>query len=99
MIELGKKNECFGVDDPGLFQPLTTGERLRMGVSRPVALPNLPEGWDLICGYDQGLGERLLVCESLEDAQRLYDAYARGGALGLTWYKGLDAGFVTVAGG
>jgi len=42
------------------------------------------------------LGERIIVCESLEDMQELHSAYALGGALNLRWYKGEDPGFVTL---
>ena len=55
-------------------------------------MPALPDGHALICGYDQGLGERMIVCDTLEDAQRLFDAYARGGALRINWYSGEDPG-------
>jgi len=48
----------------------------------------------VVCGYDQGLGERMIVCENLQDMQELYDAYARGGALNIHWYKGDDPGFI-----
>ncbi len=50
--------------------------------------------WKKICGYNQGLGERLFVCETLDDMCELYDGYARGGALEIQWYLGNDVGFV-----
>jgi hypothetical protein len=51
------------------------GERLPVMPrgNRPVALPSLPEGHRLFAGYDQGLGEQLVLIETLEDAQELWD--------------------------
>ena len=86
MFELGKKSEIFGAE---LIKSLSVS-------GRPSRMPSLPQGHDVICGYDQGLGERMIVCESLEDMQQLYDSYARGGALRICWYSGEDVGFVQV---
>lgn len=52
MIELGKRSECFGTE---LLVPL------KNVYGRPMQLPRVPEGSKVICGYDQGLGERLFV--------------------------------------
>jgi hypothetical protein len=98
MFELGKKDKCFGTDDPTIFRPLNLAEMWNP-TARPSQKPILPEGWDVVAGYDQGLGERLIVCESLEDMQTLHDAYARGGAINLNWYAGFDVGFVTAISG
>jgi hypothetical protein len=87
MRELGKKHEIFGAH---LLRPLN------IGYQRPTQMPALNEGDAVIAGYDQGLGERMIVCDTLEDMQQLFDAYARGGALTLTWYLGNDPGFITV---
>lgn len=85
MHELGKKNNVLGVD-----------QLIRLDISgRPKQVPILTGHYQVICGYDQGLGERLFVCESLEDMQELYDACARGGALQINWYTGEDPGFIT----
>jgi hypothetical protein len=89
MFELGKRSEIFGAE---LLKPLS------IGYGRPSQMPSLPQGHDVICGYDQGLGERMFVCESLEDMQQLYDSYARGYALYIYWYSGEDVGFVQVLG-
>jgi len=86
MIELGKKDEIFGAELLQLLQLY----------GRPSSLPHLSGEEKVICGYDQGLGERIIVCESLEDMQKLYDAYATGGALRIHWYKASDPGFVRV---
>lgn len=97
MIDLGKRGEIFGED---LLRDLEQHEKIRcfsdFGSGRPTAFPRLREGDSLICGYDQGLGERLIICKSLEDMQTLYDAYAVGGALHIKWYIGEDVGHVTV---
>lgn len=90
LFELGKKDEIFGADQL----------RSIPGISgRPTRMPSLEEGESVICGYDQGLGERMIVCESVEDMQQLFDAYAGGGALRIAWYAGKDPGFVTVIAG
>lgn len=91
MIELGKKNEIFGAErlKPLGFSQLQTW-------NRPVVFPLLAAGHKVIAGYDQGLGERMIVCDSLEEMQEVYDNYAKGGALRLQWYAGPDPGFVMV---
>lgn len=79
MQDLGK------TDNSVINLVLTTG--IRFSPSRPEQLPVLQAGHQLFCGYDQGLGERLFLIEALADAQRLYDAYANGGALTIKWYE------------
>lgn len=96
MFELGKKDEIFGVD---LLKPVEFRFDERNLEGRPLKMPRLPDGDSLVAGYDQGLGERMIVCEDLKDAQQLYDAYARGGALNLTWYSGPDPGFIGIVDG
>lgn len=87
MVELGKKSEVVGADKLVTLQGIH---------GRPSRLPRIAEGHKVICGYDQGLGERLFVCETLGDMQQLYDAYARGGALQIHWYSGDDPGFIVI---
>ena len=89
MFELGKRSEIFGAE---LLKSLS------IGYGRPSQMPSLPKGHDVICGYDQGLGERMFVCKSLEDMQQLYDAYASGGALYIYWYSGEDVVFIRALG-
>lgn len=86
MVELGKKSEIFGAD---LLKSLWLS-------GRPTSMPSISGNEKVICGYDQGLGERIIVCENLQDMQELYDAYARGGALNISWYTGDDPGFITI---
>ena len=88
MIELGEKDNLFGDDQ---LEPYA-GFRSQ----RPMQMPSFDDDKKLICGYDQGLGERMIVCEGIEDAQELYDAYARGGALHIHWYTAPDPGFIAV---
>jgi hypothetical protein len=85
MIELGKRDEIFGAE---LLKPL------QEIYGRPTSMPRVPEGHLVICGYDQGLGERIFVCESVEDMLTLFDNYASGGALRISWYSGSDPGFI-----
>lgn len=66
MFELGKRSDVFG--DQEIAKLRIFGE--------PSQFPRLPEGHNLICGYDQGLGERMIVCETLEDMKELYQKYA-----------------------
>lgn len=86
MIELGNRKDLFGTE---LLKPLDVR-------GRPKSMPFVPAGCKVICGYDQGLGERMFVCETTTDMQELYDAYARGGALQIRWYSGEDPGFITI---
>lgn len=92
MIELGLKSEIFGADQ---LQRVSMSNDMD---GRPARMPKLDDNKSLICGYDQGLGERMFVCGGLEDVHELYDAYARGGALRIHWYSGEDPGFITVIG-
>ncbi|OGM20795.1 hypothetical protein A2714_05135 [Candidatus Woesebacteria bacterium RIFCSPHIGHO2_01_FULL_38_9] len=94
MYELGKRGEIFGADR---LQNMRTGTDIPVDHrGKPTAMPSLKDTEFVIAGYDQGLGERIIVCESLEDMQELHSAYALGGALNLRWYKGEDPGFVTL---
>ena len=86
MYELGKKSEIFGTD---LLKPLNL-------YGRPTSMPTLVGNEMVICGYDQGLGERMIVCENMQDMQELYDGYARGGALNIHWYTSDDPGFISI---
>lgn len=53
---------------------------------RPMSLPHLSMGEQIVGVYDQGLGKKDALCESLADMQRLYDSYAAGYALSLEWF-------------
>jgi hypothetical protein len=53
----------------------------------PVAMPKVPKGYEVVCGLDDGAGERLFVCESLGDVQTLYSEYAEGRAVSIAWYR------------
>lgn len=52
---------------------------------RPMGMPRLQPGEQLVGVWDQGLGEKETVCTTLVDMQSLYDSYARGMALTLRW--------------
>lgn len=77
MRDLGDRTEAF--PDGGLSE-------LALRHGRPDRMPDLPDGRVLLCGFDQGAEERLIVCETLDDVQRLFDAWARGGASRIRWY-------------
>lgn len=92
MIELGKKDEIFGA---GQLRGLKPGIDFRTNPrGRPESMPVLQKEEEVIAGYDQGLGERMIVCEVLEEMQSLHDYYAKGFALNLLWYAGKDPGFI-----
>ena len=65
LIELGKKGEIFGEDKlkplRGIYGRPT---QMPMPMPSPTQMPRLPEGHDVICGFDQGLGERLFICKN-----------------------------------
>lgn len=53
----------------------------------PIAMPKVPKGYEIVCGLDEGAGERMFVCGSLYDMQTLYDEYAEGRAVSIAWYR------------
>jgi hypothetical protein len=56
---------------------------------RPTEMPRMAPEHKLFAGYDQGFGEKLIYCETLEEMQRLWDAYYAGGAVfPPKWYSG-----------
>jgi len=81
MYEIGKKKDVVGKQIKNLA-PLSNIWQ------RPTSMPYVPQGKVVICGFDQGLGEKMLVCKSLEDMQYAYDQYAKGMALSIYWYQG-----------
>lgn len=85
MHELGKKGDLSGVE---LLEPIQSGKLQTW--------PQLKKGFDLVCGYDQGLGERMIVCENMDDVKILNDGYSKGNALSIKWYQGPDTGFIHV---
>ena len=93
MIDLGQKDNYPARD---LLKSLAPDETCLMGYERPERMPRLPDNWWLLCGYSQGSHEHLFVCETLEDAQILYDAYTQGcrGATRINWYKGHEVCFL-----
>lgn len=93
MTELGKKDEIFGAE---LLRELRAYNDYQVSNGRPTSFPRLQKDEKVIAGYDQGLGERMIVCDSLEEMQELYDLYARGSALRIKFYADPDPGFVIV---
>lgn len=79
MYELGKKVDVFGKSMTDV-QPITNVYQ------RPTELPIAYGGRKLVCGFDQGLGEKMIVFETLEEMQELYDKYYAGWALNIHWY-------------
>ena len=80
MRELGKRAEVFGAENLRSLKYSTDD------VGRPTFIQPLIGDEEIICGYDQGLGERMFVCDTLKDMQELFDAYAIGGAINIRWY-------------
>jgi hypothetical protein len=87
MIDAGMKASAPGAEALELVpNPPIAGWRDPSG--RPRQLPRLAEGHRLFAGFDQGRGEKLILIETLEDAQAVWDAYAGGGAIySPTWYS------------
>ncbi len=86
MYELGVKNKIFGAEK---LRPLRSYTDFQVDTrNRPTRMPTLGSQEMVIAGYNQGLGEWMFVCESLEDMTELWDSYASGGALTLNWYAG-----------
>lgn len=95
MIELGKKSEIFGVDS---LRQLKPNVDIQFNNSGPQGMPRLKDNEKLIVGYDQGVGERMFVCDTLEEMQTLYNHYVAGSALHINFYAGEDPGFITTIG-
>lgn len=91
MITLGKKTEVAGAES---LRQLGYRTIPRESSGRPSELPKLQPGERLIAGFDRRIYETLYVVETLEDAQHLWDEYAKGMASELKFYAGPDPGFV-----
>ena len=81
MIELGKKQDVEG-------KSVTDLQKLSEIYRKPTSMPRVKDDESVICLFDRGIDQKLYVCESLADMQQLYDSYAQGWALHITWYKG-----------
>jgi hypothetical protein len=60
------------------------------GYGRPTRMPFVPDGQRVICGYNEGEGERVYICETLEDMQELYDYCVKNKISQINWYLGKD---------
>ena len=85
LVELWMKDEILGAD------ALVS---LDFDYSCPGYMPIMPEGCKLICGYDQGLGERMFVCNDMDWVRELFGWYSRGWAFSIKWYYWEDPGFL-----
>lgn len=84
MITLGKKTEIYEATFHPIFN-VKKGEK---------TMPKIPEGHVLVCGADQGLGEVMYICRSVEDINYLIERCNMGYALMLKWYSSGDTGYV-----
>lgn len=74
MIDAGMKDANPGAEAlVDLTLPRGPLPAVMLRSTRPAQLPSLPEGHRLFAGFDQGLGEQLMLVETLEDAQYLWD--------------------------
>jgi hypothetical protein len=75
VIDLGMKDDNPGAEAlVDLTKPGDHGSPpVMLSGTRPVRLPQLPEGHRLFGTLDQGFGERLFLIETLDDAVRLWD--------------------------
>ena len=78
MIELGGKSQVIGAEYWSTF-------RMRR---RPRQMPDIPKGHTIVCGFKEaGIeGERLFICETLEQILALYDEYANDNTVHISWY-------------
>jgi hypothetical protein len=65
----------------------------RQGITysgRPTQMPTLPEGGIVVCEFIRAHNmpslNKTILCENIEDMQRLYDACNAGSALQLRWF-------------
>jgi hypothetical protein len=74
MIPLGMKQHIIGAEQ---------WSSLRIH-GRPQKMPKIPRGHTVVCGLKRCSTERMIVCESLEQMQTLYDKHA--GEATIVWY-------------
>ncbi len=68
------------VDAARLLHPIPVGTK------RPRQFPSLPSGHQLVCGVDDGNGERIIICPSFESMLALHREYEKGHVAHITWY-------------
>lgn len=84
--KLGKKSDVSGLDN---LKTLTFDKDSR---GRPAKMPELNRGEVIICGLDDGLGEVLYACYTLEGMKDCAEMYLCGNMRVINWYVGnLDA--------
>ncbi len=79
MLELGLKS---GIVSKEIFEKINVPDGPRL--SQP---PRLKDGFCLVCGIDEGQGERLYVCRSSSDIHEMNKRYGMGAARGMNWYQ------------
>ncbi|MFZ2836369.1 MAG: hypothetical protein WAZ21_03540 [Candidatus Saccharimonadales bacterium] len=94
MIVAGDRSRCYGLENL---------QRVKISLSeRPIAMPQLPEGHHLFAIYDRLSGEQVVLCETVEDVQQLWDGYNRGGLITLAFHSTNDEvgciGTITIPG-
>ena len=89
MINLGRIDEGAAnrVDDLRDLNPAEL-RSIAYGGQRPEKMPHLSPGQSILCRFDQAAYVSLIVCETLDDMQSLYERYAAGQAVNITWSFG-----------
>jgi hypothetical protein len=78
MIVVGDPAECYGLEGLQFVDDIMSRRPHRVeGIlhERPEVMPWLAEGYRLIAIYDRPEGEQAVVCETVEDVQRLWDDF------------------------
>jgi len=79
-------SESFSVSAGISIVTIVISEKRPLSIyGRPTEMPNLQKNEVVVGIYNQGLGEKTLVCRTLTDMQSLYDSYYSGMALTLKW--------------
>ena len=84
MIRLGMSTQVVGGIDgwPRLKVHTTVHGR------RPIEMPNVPKGCEVVGGIDRGAGEELVICETLMDMEALHHEYITGNTVHpIAWYQ------------
>jgi hypothetical protein len=90
MIELGNKSQVSGAEHWPTFYLYR----------RPKKMPKVPRGHTIVCGFEEEgtEGERMFICETLEQVHVFYNESAKDRAVHISWYHtdALNAAIVVV---
>jgi hypothetical protein len=82
VIIVGDRNRCYGLENL---------QRVNISLSKPATvMPRLPDSHSLVAIYERLSGDQVVVCESVEDVQQLWDSYNMGGLISLSFHSTND---------